>query len=346
MRVPLLMLAVAFPLVAGCRATVPASEQVFSGDTQGTTYTIKIARPTLSEEQRADVGKTVASRLESIDRAMSTWRSDSDISRFNASQETTPVKVAPELAEVMAIARETSDASGGAFDVTVGPLLAAWGFGPNKGEKQTPSDEELAAIRQRVGYKMVEVDQAACTLRKTRSDVSCDVSGIAQGYTVDKLALDLDALGCTDYMVEVGGEVRARGANARGVPWQIGIEKPVTTARVVDQVVPLANLSLSTSGDYRNYREENGVRLSHTIDPATGRPINHALASVSIVHEQCVLADAFCTALMVLGPEKGLELARQKGLAALFIIHTGDGQFSEKATPGFEQIVQANRPVS
>lgn len=341
-RVPLrhisnCLLCVSVLVLAGCGA--PRREASFTGETQGTTYSVKIYdEESISEAEVDAVGEAIRTRLASIDRALSTYRDDSEISRFNAHADTTPFKVSQDLVEVFTLAREVSAVSDGAFDITVGPLVDAWGFGKNGETPKNISAAKLAVLRERVGYEKLDVDATASTLRKTRRDVVCDVNAIAQGYTVDRLAGDLDALGHTNYMVEVGGEVKARGLNVRGVPWRIGIEKPIVEGRQLAHVVGLKDCALATSGDYRHYREVGGMRVSHTIDPRTGRPIAHALASVSVFHERCAAADAFSTALMVLGPEAGYNLAVEQNLPALFIVHDGDSAFVEKATPRYTEM--------
>jgi thiamine biosynthesis lipoprotein len=310
----------------------------FTGETQGTTYAIKIASPPLDDARKRLIDETIHQRLESIDRVLSNYRPDSELEAFNRQQTTDPIPASPEFVEVVQLARTVSDASNGAFDVTVVPLVAVWGFGPVKPENVAPTDAELSQLLQKIGYRKIEVNADAKTIRKTQPDVTCDLNGIAQGYTVDKLGDDLRALGYADFVVEVGGEVIARGRNSRGIPWQVAIEKPVANARELQEVIPLENRAISTSGDYRDYLVKDGVRISHTIDPQTGRPIAHALASVSVLHEQCALADAWATALMVLGPDKGYDLAVAKGLAALFIIHDPEQGFDARSTPAFEKI--------
>ena len=175
-------------------------------------------------------------------------------------------------------------------------------------------------------------------------DMTCDVNGIAQGYTVDKLADGLHSLGYTDYLVEVGGEVKARGRNARGTCWNAAIEKPSDKGQELQQILPLDNMSLTTAGDYRNYTEKDGVRLCHIIDPHTGRPIAHNLASVSVLHPKCTLADGYDTALMVLGPEKGYELAVKRRVAVQFICHDTEQDYAVRTTPEFDAIVQGRTP--
>ena len=310
------------------------------GETQGTTYQVKVVLTAggAGPEGSGRIAEVVGARLADVDKKLSTYRPDSELSRFNAHADTTPFKVSPELLEVLEIARRVSEMSGGAFDLTVAPLVAAWGFGPGGRQQRQPAENELTALRERVGYRHIEIDRAASTLRKTRPDVVCDVNGVAQGYTVDKLAADLDALGFANYMVEVGGEVKVRGHNANGAPWRIGIEKPTPGVRAIGKVVPLTNRALSTSGDYRDFYEQAGVRVSHTVDPRTGRPVTHALASASVIHQSCAMADALCTALMVLGPEEGLDFALKHNLAARFVIHDGADGFFDKTTPAFDTI--------
>jgi thiamine biosynthesis lipoprotein len=300
----------------------------------GTHFTVK-----LRHDDRKVVD-TASSRipevLNKIDAMMSTYKPDSELSRFNQHQSTEPFKVSPEMIEIFQAARKVSDATNGAFDITVGPIVNAWGFGPEK-KTTPPSDAEIAELLPRVGYKMVSIDAASSTLRKERPDIYCDLSGIAQGYAADKIAAMLDELGIANYMIDISGEFRTRGTNDSGQPWQIAIERPDAPERTAQLVVPLSNMSLATSGDYRNYREENGVRFSHEIDPATGRPIQHKLASASIITDRCTLADAYATALMVLGPEKGPALAEQEGLAVYLLVRNAQGDFDEVQSTKFKE---------
>ncbi|MBI4557641.1 MAG: FAD:protein FMN transferase [Candidatus Hydrogenedentes bacterium] len=313
----------------------------FTGQTMGTTYTVKVMAMSMRPVEKGEVERAIEAELEAVNQKMSTYRPDSELSRFNASTDATPFSVSAETAEVFRQALEISRISGGAFDITVGPIVNAWGFGPEKAREGGPTEEELAVLRQRVGYRKIEVDVEAKTVRKTQPDVYCDLSAIAKGYGVDEVAGALEHDGFHDYMVEVGGEVRASGHNAEGAPWQIAIEKPDEQGRSVQLVVPLENRALATSGDYRNYFEKHGVRYSHEIDPSTGRPITHNLASVSVIHRECSWADGFATALIVLGPEKGYNLAVEQNLAAYFIVREKDGGFTERSTPAFEEILKS-----
>ena len=319
----------------GCYRQPQPREVTFTGDAQGTTYTVKVVLAGTSANP-AVIEKRIAARLDQIDREMSTYRSDSEITRFNESRDTTPVPASRDLVDLFLMAGRVSQATDGAFDVTVKPVVDAWGFGPKKRTQDSPTETELAAIRDRVGYRKVIAAPAASTLRKTRPDISCDLNAIAPGYTVDTIAADLDASGCADYVVELGGEVKARGKNAEGLPWQVGIEK-ATGSGGVEQAIALDNAALSTSGDYRAFYERDGVRFSHTIDPRTLRPITHALASVSVIDPSCAVADAYATALMVLGPDEGYALALRLAIPAFFVIHEGADRFTRKATPLFAE---------
>jgi thiamine biosynthesis lipoprotein len=307
---------------------------VFEGSTMGTTYTVKVIAPKLTEAERAATGEAIRGALDAVDGSMSTYKPDSELSRFNRYGDGRPFKLSVETIRVFLLAREVSAATDGAFDVTVGPLVNAWGFGPvNRAEP--PTEAELGAVRARVGYQKLAIDAQALTISKGHPDMYADLSAIAKGFGVDQVAAALDARGLANYMVEVGGEVRVKGRNAAGIPWQVGIERPDSTTREANIVVPMSNLSMATSGDYRNYIEKDGRRYSHEIDPTTGYPIRHNLASVTVIAPDCALADAYATGLLVLGPERGYALAAEKGLAAYFIVRGADGRFSERQTPAF-----------
>lgn len=331
-------LAVAFALAA-CGDSGPAVMQppkvfAFEGATMGTTYTVKVVVPEMTQAEQAATRDAIRAALDAVDGSMSTYKPDSELSRFNRDGAVEPFKLSAATISVFLLAQEVSEATGGAFDVTVGPFVNAWGFGPVK-RASPPTDAELASIRERVGYRQLSIDAKAQTIAKARPDIYADLSAIAKGYGVDQAARALDARGLQRYMVEVGGEVRVKGRNAAGKPWQVGIERPDGTTQRAHLVVPLTNMSMATSGDYRNYFEKDGRRYSHEIDPTTGYPIGHRLAAVTVLAPDCALADAYATALLVLGPEKGYALAARKGLAAFFIVRRPDGSFAERQTPAF-----------
>jgi thiamine biosynthesis lipoprotein len=329
----------AAPLVAGCGERPRARLATFAGSTMAGDYTIKIADagPMSAAAERA-LAQELFAAVDAVDRRMSTYRADSELSRLNRHAADAPFALSPELADVLGKAQSVSAASWGAFDVTVGPLVNAWGFGPDDrtaGHAVLPTAVDLARLRARVNWRSLAIDGHAGTLTKTRPDTYVDLSGIAQGYGADRIAAVLEARGLGDYMVNVSGEVRARGINADGAPWRIGIERPDGSAPALQYVVPLANRALATSGDYRNFFERDGRRYSHEIDPHTGAPVAHRLASVSVVHPDCALADAWATALFVLGPERGREVALAQNLPAYFISRAADGTFVESQTPAF-----------
>lgn len=321
----------ALPLMFLSGCTQAPREYLFSGPAMGTSYHVKAVALLSAEDVRA-VDQAIQAVLDTLDKKLSNYRADSELSRFNRDTSCAPFPLSPETEEVFRIALRISEESGGAFDITVGPLVNAWGFGPHPAAIP-PDDAGLAAARERVGYQNLEwVGEHA--LRKKRPDIECDFSALGPGYGVDCIARTLEARGIKRYMVELGGEVFAKGLNAGGEAWRIGIERPGSEEESIQRIVHLQSMAVATSGDYRAYREVNGVRYSHHIDPATGRPLAHTLASVSVMHAHCADADAYGTALMVLGPEKGMAFAQEHHLPAYFIVHKADG-FEERATPDF-----------
>ena len=319
-------------LAASCTSIAPHYN--FRGATMGTTYEVTVVGPSASTVAE-NLGRAIDERLSGIDAAMSTYHPESELSRFNRSTSTDWFHVSRDTFNVFRHAREISDASGGAFDVTVGPLVAAWGFGPAGQSDVTPSNDDIVRLLEKVGYMQIELDETISAIRKTNPEVEGDLSAIAKGYAVDQVADLLDREGYESYLIEVGGEVRTRGHHADRRPWKVGIERPGDGLPVPQQVVALADAALATSGDYRNYYEQDGVRFSHTIDPRTGRPVTHALASVSVIDPLCVRADAVATALQVLGPEAGYALAVERNWAVLLIIRQAGGGYVERMSPAF-----------
>lgn len=318
--------------VAGC-GKPPQAQFEHYGLAFGTSFSVKATR------LPAGIGpETLKAQLEAlleeVDRTMSTYRPDSQLSRFNHRASTDWQSVSEDLAQVVIAALEVSEWSDGAFDVTVGPLVNLWGFGPDPRRQQPPPDEAIEVAKARVGYRNLEAQPQPPALRKRRPDLYVDLSAIAKGFAVDRLAKHLESLGVTDYLVEIGGEVRLKGESPRGGGWRIAIEKPVPKVRQVEKILTLTDTAMATSGDYRNYFEVAGRRFSHTIDPRTGRPIVHRLASVTVLCHTTMQADALATALMVLGPETGFAKAERDGIPALFVVKEQD-RFSEKPTSAF-----------
>jgi thiamine biosynthesis lipoprotein len=296
----------------------------------GTGYTVSVDAD-LSEGERERIGLLIEEQLERVVRLMSNYDTSSQISRFNRHASTGPFAVDPEVVEVLALAREVSERSEGAFDVTVAPLVEAWGFGASDLVESLPDDARLAELLSFVGYRGLTLDQAAATVAKSDPRTRIDVSGIAQGYASDVVAAALADVGLTSFLVDVGGEIRAVGRRRSGRPWRVGIESPDGDAPVWGSV-ELGNEGVATSGDYRDWFEEAGVRYAHIVDPRSGRPIRMVGASVTVVHTSAALADAWATALCVLGPEAGFEVAVREGLAAAFIT-TADGRIESRLTP-------------
>lgn len=320
--------------LAGCGGDEAPTVLALRGATMGTSYSVQLVEPPAALD-RAALGRRIETLLDAINGLMSTYRSDSELSRFNAREATDWQPVSRALVAVVEAAQAVSRASDGAFDVTVGPLVNLWGFGPTVTAEALPSPAEIERARARVGWERLALQREPPALRKDRPDLYVDLSAIAKGYAVDRLAQLLEDAGIEDYLVEVGGELRGRGVNGRGQPWRIAIERPDAARRAVFRVVALRDLGMATSGDYRNFFEVDGDRFSHTIDPATGRPVRHRLASVTVLAESTMVADAWATALLVLGPERGMALAEAHGLAALFIEHQSDGGLDADASPAF-----------
>ena len=323
--------------LAACGEPGPVEHSI-SGEAMGTTYSVKLrVESPLDSSAAASAANAVAGEIGSVNEKMSTYLNSSELSRLNQLPGPGGVKMSPETMEVFLEAKRIGELTGGVFDVTVGPLVNAWGFGPQD-RRADLSDEEIAELQALTGWDRIEIDEAASEIRKDRAGVYCDLSAIAKGYAVDRVSEALTELGYSDHMVELGGEIRVRGVNVAGEPWRIAVEKPSPEGgRAIQRVLPLRDFSMATSGDYRNYFEKDGRRYSHEIDPRTGRPIEHQTASVSVIHPSCATADAWATALIVLGEQEGFAKAVEQDLAAVFLIRDGEG-FLEKTTPVFDRL--------
>lgn len=307
-----------------------------AGSAMASTYNVKLAqRPAVAAER---VHEAVQAAFDAVEARMSMYRAESELSQLNRAAGGRPLALSPDLYAVLAAAQEIAALSNGAFDVTVAPLVQAWGFGTEK-RRAVPPAAQLQSQRATVGWRGLQLDAAARRATKGHDSLQLDLGGIAKGFGVDRAAQALEALGIADYMVEHGGEVRTRGRNAEGRAWQIGIERPDAVPQRAHYVVPLAGRSMATSGDYRIFFEQDGRRYSHEIDPARAAPIAHSLCSVSVVADDCTRADALATALIVLGPQAGFELAQQQGIAAYFIERGADGSaFTARATTAFDAL--------
>ncbi|MEM9106205.1 MAG: FAD:protein FMN transferase [Pseudomonadota bacterium] len=294
-----------------------------SGDTMGTTYNITAVD--VPDQMTEDVlTEDIEAVLAAVNAKMSNWDKESEVSRFSASADTSPFKLSDDFVTVMIAADEVHAKSGGKFDVTLGPLIELWGFGPRKPEDPIPSDDEIERALGYVGQQEVlKLNTVASTISKSASEVGINLSAIAKGFGIDAVAEELKELGVENYMVEIGGDLVVSGRNDKGEFWRIGIEKPEPDESAVEQVIKLENKGLATSGDYRNFVEFEGVRYSHIIDPVTGRPITHWTTSATVVADNAMMADAWATAMLVIGSEKGLEIAEANQIAVFFISRVG-----------------------
>lgn len=313
----------------------------------GTTYTIKVVGEPSKIDAQA-IRRELAATLADIDAQMSVYRSDSAISRFNASESTGWFAVPAGLARLVAASQAVSERSEGAFDITVGPLVDAWGFGAAGEPPTLPTPQAVAELRARTGFALLEVRQEPPALRKRHPGLKIDVNGVAPGYALDVLAERFEALGLRSFMIEIGGEVLVRGLNANGDPWRIAVEQPFGDApQRPFKILALRDASVTTSGEYRHYFERDGQRYSHTLDPRTGRPIVRS-GSVCVVGSSSLLADAWATALNVLGPEDGLALAEREGLAVMYV-QADEGRLKARMSSAFArevEVLEVSEPAS
>ena len=327
-------------VLSGCFPSndLAREEVLLQGKTMGTTYNIKVV---IGEENtQVDVKKMhqgIDDLLVQLNQEMSTYIKDSELSLFNQSTSLAPVKVSVGLNRVITEAIRLGQLSEGKLDITVGPLVNLWGFGPEYRPETIPSDQLLNETRQRIGLDKLVLNNGL--LSKLTENLYVDLSTIAKGYGVDIVAEYIEQQGIQNYLVEIGGEMRLKGFKHTGELWHVAIEKPVTIERAVQQVIVPKDNAVATSGDYRNYYEVEGQRFSHIIDPATGKPINHKLVSVTVIHPSSMTADGLSTAMMVMGEEKALAFAEKNNLAAYFIVKTENG-FVEQSTVKFMQYLK------
>ncbi len=319
-----------FFVVASCGGE-PRLWQI-SGATMGTQYHISALPPKgFDREQGA---KGVDALLAAFSQITSTYIPDSDVNRLSAFPLDESVDISQVLSDILLISMEVSWITGGAFDVTVSPLVELWGFGVEKREQTIPAASAIEAALEEVGFQHLELDFTEPKV-KLRKPLRIDLSSVAKGYGVDMLAQWLERQGITDYLVEIGGEIRAAGKSPRGDAWRVGIEKPAGLLSAgVAEAIRVSGVGLATSGDYRNYFEKDGKRYSHTINPKTGYPITHTTASATVVAETAAYADALATGLLVLGAEKALPLAETHGIA-VYLIEKTDAGFKSSYSSSF-----------
>jgi len=312
------------------------------GQTMGTTYSVKLVGPESMLPNNEDLVALAEETFTQINLSMSTYLPDSELSLLNTSSEPDWKKVSPHLFDVLELSQSVSELSQGSFDVTVGPLVNLWGFGPEMRPETIPDEEQLNLIRSQIGYQNLQLDQQSQSVKKAFPGLSMDLSAVAKGYAVDLLARKLVEMGFINMMVEVGGELMLVGRNQKGKKWTIGIETPnynvLDGQKAATQTVKISNKGMATSGDYRNYYEHDGVRYSHTIDPATGKPVTHNLASVTVISDDCASADALATAFSVMGAQKAMAVAETEKIAVYMIIANEAG-FEAKHSKAFKKFL-------
>lgn len=331
---PVIAAAIAAALT-GCFSEEDSVEQ-YGGPTMGSTYSIKYVRHP-GVQPLARLQEETDRFLAQLDQELSTYRSDSDIERFNALPAGRCADVPGSVLRLVEAGNALRAESAGALDLTLEPLLNLWGFGPKANGDQIPTDQQIMEVLQRVGHRHLHVEGAR--LCKT-APVELDFNSIAAGYAVDEISARLKASGVTSYLVEITGELKAEGVKPDGSPWRIAIEAPRDDERVAQRVIELDGQSISTSGDYRNYFERDGKRFSHTLDPRTGAPITHRLAAVTVAQPSALRADGLSTALMVMGPDQGFAFAERNNIPAFFVTREGQA-FATKSTTAFEALFGA-----
>jgi len=337
-RINLALLATLVLMLSACFPSNKSGKEeiLLQGRTMGTSYNIKVVA-TKTQVETLNLRQNIDAVLEQLNQEMSTYISDSELSRFNQSRSIGAIEISPGLTRVIRESLRIGQLTEGALDVTLGPLVNLWGFGPEFRAEKVPNDDVLRKTKELVGLQHLYLN--GNQLSKSLPALNVDLSTIAKGYGVDIVAELIEKNGITNYLVEIGGELRLKGFKATGELWAIAIEKPMSNERIVQQIIIPKDNAVATSGDYRNYFEIDGIRFSHIIDPKTGKPINHKLVSVTVIHPSSMTADGLSTALMVMGVEQGMNFALDNNLAALFITKTADG-FDEQFTVKFKQYLK------
>lgn len=315
-------LAVLFIITSGLLAACEKNEfLMLQGRTMGTSYTIQLEnKPDINPDM---LSSQIDAILDEVDKSMSTWRDDSELSKINRTDSTQWINVSPDLLYVLELGQLVSRNTNGAFDITLDPLIDLWGFSTHEIKQSIPDNEAIEATLKKIGYHYLTVDVKRKAIKKD-IPLKINLSAIAKGFAVDKIARHLDSNSINTYLVEVGGEIRAKGTKKDGERWSIAVEEPMTQERRVHRIIKVTDQAIATSGDYRNFYEINGQHFSHTINPATGRPVTHNLASVTVIGSNAAYSDALATALMVMGPEKGYQFCNRYKIPAYFIIKSGD----------------------
>ncbi|EGM76607.1 membrane-associated lipoprotein involved in thiamine biosynthesis [Rheinheimera sp. A13L] len=312
----------------------PDNEKVLlEGKTMGTTYHVSyISQPGMPDQQQVQAQIDLA--LKEVNQVASTYIKDSELSLFNSSDSTEPREASEMLRLLFAEGIRLAQLTDGYLDITVGPLVNLWGFGPTHRPEKVPDDAAITMARTQIGAQYLQLD--GTRVYKTKPQLYVDLSTIAKGYGVDLVAEVLEQQGINNFLAEIGGEIRLKGSSLENKDWTVGLEKPVAEGRVLQRLIRPKDNAVATSGDYRIFFEENNQRYSHLIDPKTGKPVTHMMLSSTVIHPSCMTADGLSTAFMVMGPEKAMELADQQQIAALFIVKNQQGEFVELYSKAFE----------
>lgn len=302
-----------------------------TGSALGTSYSVKIIDPPdgVSDDSLKENIKQVISRVDDI---MSVHKEKSEISQFNHSGSSNWFGISEELFGVIEEAMRISHLSQGSFDITMAPIIELWGFGVNYKLQGVPSKKQIKELLQISGFTNLKLDANTSSIKKTIPEMSLNLSAIAKGYAVDAVSGYLNSLEIKAYLVEIGGEVRTKGLKKDDKPWLIAVERPEINKRSIYKIIKLSNKSMATSGDYRNFFQIEGKRYSHTISPSTGYPVDNNIASVSVIHQSCMSADALATALMSMGFQKGFSFAEREKIAVLWILRTDKGLLEKRSS--------------
>ncbi|MGP9800245.1 FAD:protein FMN transferase [Rheinheimera sp. NSM] len=319
-------------ILVSCSPAKPVTEQYqLNGNTMGTYYVVKFYSDTAVDSTQLQ--QQIDAELELVNDLMSTYRPESELMRFNRHADGSAFPLSSQTRTVVAEALRIAQQTQGVLDVTVGPLVELWGFGARGRIEHAPDDALIEQTRAVVGYNKLTLNTEG--LSKTEPVLAVDLSTIAKGFGVDQVAALLEQNGIDNYLVEIGGEMRLKGNKPEQQPWKIAIEKPVTTERAVQRILVPGNMGVATSGDYRNYFEEDGIRYSHLLDPRSGKPISNRTVSVTVLHPSCMTADGYATALNVMNEKEALAFAEQHGIAALLVVKTDDG-YTELTSSAFK----------
>ncbi|SDX03604.1 thiamine biosynthesis lipoprotein [Pseudomonas syringae] len=320
-------------LMAGSGCTQERTLESFGGPTMGSHYSVVYVRDA-AQPDAAALRPEVEAILAEVDHQMSLWRSDSDLERFNALPANSCQTMPDAVLKLIGVGEQLSRDSDGAFDLTVKPLIDVWGLGAHALFEQLPSTRQLAKARSTVGYRNLRiVGQQLCK----SAAVQVDLNSIAAGYAVDRISQRMDALGLHDYLVQATGEVKVNGFKPDGSPWRVTLDAPGEEGYGTQKVFPLNGYAVSTAGDYRRYAERHPRRLSDTLDALTGQPVNHALASVTVIHPSALMADGLSSLLLILGPERGWNYAQERKIPAFFVIRA-DKRFIIRSNASFDRL--------